>query len=319
MMNRGIALLVRIYDRCDSHDARKLLEGAIVRLAAVGFLVHLALIAATRIFPSLGGGLLSGLDRNFLHAVYTPFSFILFYEVLLLIFAIPTSHTSAIGKQYEIISLVVIRGVFKDIGEFRDPTTWLAQYDEAISVLMDMAAAVLMFLLVTVFYRIRQTVVKSQAGDKLNRFVTIKKSVAVVLCVVLLGLASFNLLHWMLGVFLADANSPASMMDLDSFFFPEFFELVIFADVLLLILSLPFYERYEYVIRNAGFVISTVLLRFSLTTPKPFDLLVGLIAMIYGLCVLSVFSYYTRISASASSGGPTAGVQSELEGSNAEQ
>lgn len=67
------------------------------------------------------------LDRNFLHAIYTPFSFILFYEVLLLVLALPKSHTSSIGKQYEIVSLIVIRGVFKDIGEFRDPAAWLTQ------------------------------------------------------------------------------------------------------------------------------------------------------------------------------------------------
>ena len=49
------------------------------------------------------------------------------------------------------------------------------------------------------------------------------------------------------------------------------------------------------VFRNAGFVISTVLLRVSLSTPKPYDLLLGLIAMLYGLMVLSVFAGYSWI------------------------
>ena len=56
-----------------------------------------------------------------------------------------------------------------------------------------------------------------------------------------------------------------------------------------------------YVIRNAGFVISTVLLRISPSTPKPYDLAIGLVAMIYGLCVLSVFSYFTRVNSRAGS------------------
>jgi hypothetical protein len=42
-------------------------------------------------------------------------------------------------------------------------------------------------------------------------------------------------------------------------------------------------------------VISTVLLRFSLSTPKPYDLAVGLVAMAYGICMLAVFSYFTRV------------------------
>ncbi len=269
-----------------------------MRLSAVGFLVHLTLIALARLIPPLREGLLAGLDRNFLHAVYTPFSFILFYEVLLLVLAIPRSLTSSIGKQYEIVSLIVIRGVFKDIGEFTDPTAWLTQTDAAVAVLLDMGAAILMFLFVAAFYRLRQTVVHSRSDDDLNRFVSIKKMVAVLLCVLLILLAVFNLFQWLTGVFLPSTGEVAPEMDLDQFFFPTFFEFMVFADVLLLILSLPFYERYEYVIRNAGFVISTVLLRFSLTSPKPYDLVVGLVAMVYGLCVLAVFSYYTRVAAS---------------------
>ena len=70
---------------------------------------------------------------------------------------------------------------------------------------------------------------------------------------------------------------------------------MIFTDVFLLIVSLAYYDRYEHVFRNAGFVISTVLLRVSLSTPKPYDLLLGLIAMLYGLMVLSVFAGYSWI------------------------
>ena len=93
------------------------------------------------------------------------------------------------------------------------------------------------------------------------------------------------------GVIGADGRSK----NLDYFFFPMFFEFMIFTDVFLLIVSIPFYDRYEYVIRNSGFVISTVLLRFSLSTPKPYDLAIALVAIVYGLCVLGVFSYFTRV------------------------
>ena len=116
----------------------------------------------------------------------------------------------------------------------------------------------------------------------------------------LLLLAAYNVVEWLTEVVGLRAHAGEGK-DLDFFFFPAFFEFMIFTDVFLLIVSIPFYERYEYVIRNAGFVISTVLLRISLSTPKPYDLAVGLVAMIYGLCVLSVFSYFTRVSSSAGS------------------
>ena len=171
MIHQLTTFLASLYDRFDTEKQKGRLEHWLVRLAATGFIVHLLLIALARTVPFLGTGPLAGLDRNFLHAVYTLFSFILFYEVSLLVLALTRSHTSAIGKQYEIVSLIVIRRVFKDIGEFRDPMTWLNQQDEAFMVLMDMIAAVLMFLLVTGFRRVGLTVIHSPPHHELNRFV----------------------------------------------------------------------------------------------------------------------------------------------------
>jgi hypothetical protein len=70
---------------------------------------------------------------------------------------------------------------------------------------------------------------------------------------------------------------------------------MIFTDVFLLIVSLAYYDRYEYVFRNAGFVISTVLLRVSLSTPKPYDIGVALTAMAYGVAILAVFGWFSSI------------------------
>ena len=63
--------------------------------------------------------------------------------------------------------------------------------------------------------------------------------------------------------------------DLDLIFFPQFYEVMIFTNVFSLIASFSISDRFEFVFRNAGFVISTVLLRFSLTSPKPLDIAVA--------------------------------------------
>jgi hypothetical protein len=117
---------------------------------------------------------------------------------------------------------------------------------------------------------------------------------AVLLLVVLVALAAINLASW-LGVMSGLPVILATPANVDLFFFPRFFEFMIFTDVFLLIVSLAYYDRYEYVFRNAGFVISTVLLRVSLETPKPYDLLLALTAMLYGLAVLGVFACLSAI------------------------
>jgi hypothetical protein len=270
-------------------------ERVVVAGAACGFLVHLGAIGVARLLPDLPQTLFKGLDESPLHAVYTPFSVILFYEVVLLVFALAASHTGEIAKQYQIVSLIVVRRVFKDIGSFSEMENWLAEPEAVRAVLIDMAGAVLMFLIVTVFTWLRHVTPKTPIRRDLEGFIQLKKAVAVLLLCVLIVLATLNLASWLgivVGLPAALATPPA---DVDLFFFPRFFEFMIFTDVFLLIVSLAYYDRYEYVFRNAGFVISTVLLRVSLSTPKPYDLLLALTAMLYGLAVLGVFACLSAI------------------------
>ena len=287
--------LAAIFDAVSSPPQRTRLEQLVVAAAAFGFVVHLLVIMVARCLPDLPQTVFRGLEESPLHAVYTPFSVILFYEVLLLVFALAASHTGEIAKQYQIISLIVVRRVFKDIGSFSELENWLAEPDAVRAVLLDMGGAVLMFIIVTSFTFLRHVTPKTPTHRDLQGFIELKKGVAMLLMLVLTALAALNFATWLglvRGLPLVVSPMPA---DIDLFFFPRFFEFMIFTDVFLLIVSLAYYDRYEYVFRNAGFVISTVLLRVSLSTPKPYDLLLALIAMLYGLIVLGVFAWYSWI------------------------
>lgn len=287
--------LATLFDTLDGESPRHWLERMIVLTATAGFLLHLLVVIAVRNLPGLPETVLAGLDRSLLHAIYTPFSVILFYEVLELVFALAASHTGEISKQYQIISLIVVRRVFKDIGSFENIEHWLAEPKAVQAVLLDMGGAVLMFLLVTAFTYLRHISPKVPIERDLSGFIELKKAVAVLLLGVLIGLAALNVGSW-LGVTPNWLKLPTSAGgDFDIFFFPAFFEFMIFTDVFLLIVSLSYYDRYEYVFRNAGFVISTVLLRVSLSTPKPYDIGLALFAMAYGVIVLTVFAGFRKI------------------------
>ena len=287
--------LAGVFDALDSPPVRAWLERVVVAGAAVGFLVHLAVIAAARFFPELPQTVFKGLDESPLHAVYTPFSVILFYEVVLLVFALAASHSGEISKQYQIISLIVVRRVFKDIGNFSDVENWLAEPEAVRAVLLDMGGAVLMFMIVTAFTLLRKVTPKTPIHRDLAGFIRLKKAVGMLLLVVLVALAATNLASWLGLIDAFPMLLAAPTADVDFYFFPRFFEFMIFTDVFLLIVSLAYFDRYEYVFRNAGFVISTVLLRVSLSTPKPYDLLLALTAMLYGLVVLGVFACFSSI------------------------
>ena len=92
-----------------SERSLKGVEKYILYLASIGFVVHLAIILLNNyniIELSIVG---TNLFSNPISALYTPFSFILIYEAFLLVYYIPRSFTTAVGKQYQIMSLIVIR------------------------------------------------------------------------------------------------------------------------------------------------------------------------------------------------------------------
>ena len=117
-----IKLIDKFHKLLFSEKNLKLVETAILFLAVTGFIAHLLLIY-TNINYKLD--YLSNLDNLFtnpISALYTPFSFILIYEVFLLIYYLPRSFTTSIRKEYEIISLIMIRKVFEDIPNLNTET-----------------------------------------------------------------------------------------------------------------------------------------------------------------------------------------------------
>ncbi|MEM1304091.1 MAG: hypothetical protein AAGG46_04310, partial [Planctomycetota bacterium] len=216
---------------------------------------------------------------------------------------LPRSHTTSIEKQYQIVSLIVIRRVFKDLGGFSDLETWVDQQDAAWAVLYDMLGAAAMFLLVTAFARVRRmqedaAPPPAAKSADLRLFVSLKRATAMLLGVLLIGLAALNVGRWLMHALVdpsaAGHAGDAAHLELDTYFFPAFFEAMIFTDVFLLIISIAFYDQYQYVFRNAGFVISTVLVRVALSSPRPYDLALALLAMVYGITILAIFQWFDR-------------------------
>ena len=120
-----IGVIENIFTKVFSEKNLKTFEKIILVSATLGFIVHLILI----LLNNNGYIDLSFFqDRLFVNpisAIYTPFSFILVYEAYLLIYFLPRSFTTSIAKQFEIMSLILIRKIFKDIPEVNLDDDWL--------------------------------------------------------------------------------------------------------------------------------------------------------------------------------------------------
>jgi hypothetical protein len=104
------------YSKLLSEKTKHKSEKIIVSIAIISFLLHLIIIGLVD-FNFININDHSTLLSNPIAAIYTPFSFILIYEVYLLVYYLPKSTTIYIGKQYEIITLIIIRRIFKDLSK----------------------------------------------------------------------------------------------------------------------------------------------------------------------------------------------------------
>ena len=286
--------LAAMFDRIYTPARQAWLDRAVVNISVAGFLVHLALIFLARILPH-PPALIAAVGRNYLSAIYTPFSFILFYEVLMLIAALPQSTTQSIAKQYEIVSLIFIRRFFKDIAELDDIGKLAQLSPDVLPVFLDVGAGLVMFLLVTVFLHLARRRqgpdTLSVESEELKKFISRKKAVALGLTVLLVGLAAYNLIQFSLWAVLGVKSGA----DTNVFYYADVFSVMIFTDVLVVILSLVVSDRYELVFRNAAFVISTILIRFSLTVARPFSAVLALGGMVFGIVTVAIYDYHLYV------------------------
>ena len=156
-----------------------------------------------------------------------------------------------------------------------------------------------MFLLVAIFQYVALKRVRPAGTAELSAgsktFIAQKKLVAIGLTVLLLSMAVYNLgivvVHTYRSLMAGHCITPEPK----AFFYNDVFTVMIFTDVLILILSLVVSGRYEMVFRNAAFVVSIILLRFSLTEVHPYGAPLALFAMAFGILTLLVFNFHSRI------------------------
>ena len=278
-----------IFDTIFSKYSRRKFEKFILMLAAVGFVTHLMIILLNSngyINLDYDGNLLS----NPISALYTPFSFILVYEAFLLIYFLPSSFTVSVVKGYEIISLILIRKIFKDV-PLVDLSNDFFSSSHNIQFIYDLVGFLLVFFLIYLFKTTAGKPKKTKIDKKLQKFISQKKAISILLVPVLLGLASFSFYDWMKSLFLETADN----IDVNFLFFVDFFTILILVDVLLLLISFRYTERYSQLIRNTGFIISTIMLRLSFAANGLASVLFLVGGILFGVIILAIFKKMEKV------------------------
>ncbi|MDG2492385.1 MAG: hypothetical protein P8M60_06455 [Flavobacteriaceae bacterium] len=264
---------------------RKRLEYIILGLAGLGFLIHLLLIFLKSWDFEILSNNQSVLLNDPITAIYTPFSLILIYEVYLLVFYLPRSFTSCVSKQFEIISLIVIRKIFKDIPLMDLQGDWhLSQHN--LELMVDLLGFLILFLLIFLFNKGKKRLPKRTVTDlKLKSFISSKKVVSLVLLTLLTGTSTLSISNWLI-----DLYKDGYVKNIDNVFFNQFFTLLILTDVIILLISFRFTEEYSKLIRNTGFIISTILIRLSFSADGFLSIILILTGVSFALLILIIYN-----------------------------
>ncbi|MDA7557803.1 hypothetical protein N8768_01460 [Flavobacteriaceae bacterium] len=292
-MNNIQNMAIYLFEKLLTDSTRKKTEKIILKIAIFSFFIHLALIYLIK-FNIVGAPDNSELLNNPISAVYTPFSFILIYEVYLLIYYLPRSFTTYITKQYEIITLIIIRKLFKDLSALELSTDWF-EIKGDLQFTYDLLASLLMFYLIYLFQRQgkRKTIPNLKLEPIIQGFIAKKKIIAVILLPLFFAMSIYTLVAWG-SEFSQSFNSLPTFENVNNLFFDQFFTVLILVDVVLLLISFFYTDQFHKIIRNSGFVISTILIRMSFGVSGLISTVLIIVAILFGLAIITIHNKYEK-------------------------
>ncbi|MFN8429352.1 MAG: hypothetical protein U0V04_05185 [Spirosomataceae bacterium] len=279
-MNRLTFWFEFIFNKLEEKLSGKNFDRLLSTLLVIVFLVS-QLIA---LFNDLNPGILPVFLKSVNHfsGITITFNFLLYFELLGLIFVIPHSIANSIGKQYEILSLILLRSAFEEFAHYNFHENFKHNLPEILKMFSDGAGALIIFGLTLIFYAFQKhRQITMEPGDK-EIFVRLKKVVAsgVFLSFIFIGFR--DLIHLLLSGHFVQS-------------FQLFYLMLIFADMLFLLISLRYEIHYANIFRYSAFVLITIFIRMSLLAPVYYNGIMGVFSVLFGISLIYLHNRYFEV------------------------
>ena len=274
--------LVNLHGRLLGKPAEEQVRRYGLVAAIVGFIFHLSLYFLYQVGVLEVNSASTDLLDSPLDALYTPFSILLAYEVYQLIRAIPESFSTAVGKQFEIVTLLVVRDIFKRLSELEFSGDWTV--DSELKLIVVECLTFITLFTTSLIYRANssiETKVEFGNSDLLN-FVQNKQRIALFLLFTYIIMALFSFSNWIISVSEGDGSVTREI------FFLDFFTVLILADILILLISYGYSTDFTNLARNTGFILSTVVLRVAIGASGISSMVLFVLGGLLGIAVLVI-------------------------------
>lgn len=214
--------------------------------------------------------------------ISVPFTILLLFEIVGLVFILPQSVANALGKQIEILSLILLRSSFKEFGEIEVPFVWEDSIGQILKMLSDGCGALIVFFLLAYYYRIQKHKPVTTSQEEQIRFVNYRKIIALGLLLVFISIGVIDLYYWYrLEVFNQSFNT--------------FYTIMIYADILVVLIAVRHTTRFQDIFRYSAFIFITIIIRLSLVVPVYYNVLLGITASLVAIGVTLCYNYLNKI------------------------
>ena len=277
--------IVFLYDSLERIWEHKRTERYAANFLIIAFLASLALIELAR-QELLPNGIAALMPTNHYYAINVAFSMLLGLEVFGLVFSLAKSVSVSVGKQFEILSLILLRHSFKELVDFSEPLVWAQSLKPLLHMLSNAGGGLVIFLLLGLYYKLQHHRSISSNTEAAADFIAWKKIVSLLLL----------LLFSIIGIVDSSRYLTGTATNI---FFSLFYTILVFSDVLLVLISLRYSSSYPIVFRNSGFAIATVFIRLALTAPPFFNVLLGVGAILFAIGITVAYNRFEKPEPSA--------------------
>lgn len=274
-MEKFLQSWIAVYDKCEnqwhSTQTSKTISNLVVLVFFVGIII--TLLSRYHIITYQVGIFFS---------IELAFSVLLISEILGLVFVLTHSVADSIGKQFEIISLILLRDAFKEMGHLPLDVRWSTEtLLELLPLLVDALGAVIIFLIIGLFYKAQRHLQITNNPEELIKFILLKKTIANILLMVFLSICIYDFLDFFI------TNQYQNT-------FNVYYNILIFTDILILIISLRYSNLYIHLFRYSSFALATVIIRLSLSAPKYYNVLLSILAGLFVLMVTNIYNMLNK-------------------------
>lgn len=274
-MEKFLQSWIAVYDKCENQWHSTQTSKTISNLVVLVFFVGIIITLLSRYH-------ITTYQVGIFFSIELAFSVLLISEILGLVFVLTHSVADSIGKQFEIISLILLRDAFKEMGHLPLDVRWSTEtLLELLPLLVDALGAVIIFLIIGLFYKAQRHLQITNNPEELIKFILLKKTIANILLMVFLSICIYDFLDFFI------TNQYQNT-------FNVYYNILIFTDILILIISLRYSNLYIHLFRYSSFALATVIIRLSLSAPKYYNVLLSILAGLFVLMVTNIYNMLNK-------------------------